>query len=272
LLNVLFFFCWFLFFFLFFFCFVSHIFAQFVLLVLLLAVSHADGQTDWRAIQARSAVPNLDLAKNLLLSCYTNYCGSESNATKACYWCLKVPGYIDGSLEFLSRFGDASTGTSGMVVYCKRDKYVAVIWQGTSNVDGAVVDGGIFLARVPGSPWTVRAHTGFQSSVARAANQVYGIVQTALQLCGPQCRLIVTGHSLGGSLVYPSALVLARQTKGSVPMEIYAFGAARHFNRAGGLLFCFFIYFFYIFFFFSNLVPRHVSCAQWSHHWVLSLR
>jgi hypothetical protein len=43
--------------------------------------------------------------------------------------------------------------------------------------------------------------------------------------------LRVTGHSLGASLVYPSAVFLAWDIKLKVPIEVYTFGAARVFNR-----------------------------------------
>jgi len=200
-------------------------------LVLVMAATAA-ALVDWRSVNQREARPDMDLAKNLLLSCYSNYCGSESNSTMQCYWCRQIPDVIDGTSVFLSRFGDANTGTSGMVVYNPTKQYAVVVWEGTSNVDGAVVDGTIAQVQIPGAPFGAKSHKGFYDGVMRASNQVYTLATQALRLCGPECRLIVTGHSLGASLAYVSAMNLARQTAGRVPMELYTFGAARVFNPA----------------------------------------
>lgn len=37
-----------------------------------------------------------------------------------------------------------------MVTYNRAKKYAAVVWQGTSNVDGAVADGRIVQVQLPG--------------------------------------------------------------------------------------------------------------------------
>lgn len=100
-------------------------------------------------------------------------------------------------------------------------------------MDGALVDAKIYLQRIPGASFSARAHTGFLNGATRASFQVFGLVQQGLRLCGASCRLIVTGHSLGASLAYIGAMNLARQTRGSVPMELYTFGAARVFNGPG---------------------------------------
>ncbi len=68
----------------------------------------ATALVDWRTVNQRNAVPDMAQAKNLLISCYSNYCGSEANATMSCYWCKMIPDVIDGTSTFVSRFGDAS--------------------------------------------------------------------------------------------------------------------------------------------------------------------
>lgn len=91
-----------------------------------------------------------------------------------------------------------------------------------------------FFAKAPRG---VKVHVGFYEAVSRASDQVYRLALNALRLCGSDCRLIVTGHSLGASLAYISVIDLVRQTRSQVPIELYTFGAARVFNPDGATWF-----------------------------------
>jgi hypothetical protein len=129
----------------------------------------------------------MDLAYNALLSCYSNYCGSEADEKMNCYWCKKIPDVKDGSSTFVSRFGDAETGTSGMVTYNKKKKYVMVVWEGTSNIDGAVADAMVYQIQFPGAPRGVKTHAGFYKAANRARAETAELATKALKLCGRDC-------------------------------------------------------------------------------------
>ncbi len=51
----------------------------------------------------------------------------------------------------------------------------------------------------PGLPTTVQVHQGFLGAYRDVQSQVLAAVQKANLAC-PDCRILLTGHSLGGAL------------------------------------------------------------------------
>jgi alpha-beta hydrolase superfamily lysophospholipase len=81
------------------------------------------------------------------------------------------------------------------------------------------------------APAGVRGHDGFLKSYASSAAAAWNLVRSSLAKCGAGCRLVITGHSLGGALAQLAASQMAGRI--GVPIDVYSFSNPRVFSPEG---------------------------------------
>ncbi|KAK4157641.1 Alpha/Beta hydrolase protein [Chaetomidium leptoderma] len=117
--------------------------------------------------------------------------------------------------------------TRGFVAVDPVDQQIVVSFRGTTSVRNWIVD--IFFLQIPCDLGAgCLAHSGFAASWVEVASRVLAAVNTA-KAANPTYQIIVTGHSLGGSI---ATLATAYIRKAGHAADLYTYGAPRVGNAA----------------------------------------
>jgi len=164
--------------------------------------------------------------QDFLLLSFAAYCGDGVAPSFGCYWCKKVNQHF----QLVDTFGDAGGSGFGYVgVYA--GSQVVVVYRGTDNLAGWISDAEFAQTQLPLAPSGAKVHKGFFEIVSKDAPSILILVKQALALCGPQCPVITTGHSLGASLSTLLAYFL-RNNVTNAAVSVINFGSPRLFNPA----------------------------------------
>jgi hypothetical protein len=171
--------------------------------------------------------PPADAADLLLLS-FAAYCGDGVSPNFTCYWCSKV----GANISLVGTFGDAGGSGFGYVAIYNGET-VVIVYRGTDNLAGWIRDAEFTQTQLPfGAPDGARVHKGFFDIVSGDHGAILALYAKGMAQCGPQCGVVLTGHSLGASLATLEALFLANDAQIS-NLRIVNFGSPRLFNPAG---------------------------------------
>ena len=173
-----------------------------------------------------NAVPPAD-TEDLLLMSFASYCGDGVAPNFTCYWCRKVA----ANISLVGTFGEASGSSFGFVALYNYETIV-IVYRGTDNLAGWIRDAEFTQTQLAfGAPDGARVHKGFYDIVSGDHGDILTLYNQALAKCGPQCGVVLTGHSLGASLATLEALFLAKDADIS-NLRIVNFGSPRLFNPA----------------------------------------
>jgi len=192
---------------------------QLLLLLVLLLIS---GCSEGRPIRNTMPFDPYVALTNVYLS-YSAYCGTNVNATWACYWCSNVLGFT-----WVGNFGVSSSNGFGYVGYNTANQTISVVFRGTDNLPGWITDAKFTQVAYYFNP-DVLVHEGFQNDYQAMSSEIEGLVNQAYSMCGSSCQVYVTGHSLGAALATLGALDLTMQGHNII---LYNFGSPRVGNQA----------------------------------------
>jgi len=162
-------------------------------LVLLLWISSCFGNISFNASEAKLTA----------LLAMSSYCGNSLvNSSWSCYWCKQIPDF-----RFVASWNNPSSHIFGLTGI--RSSTIYVIWRGTvlTDVVNWAKNFQFTKTNYPGVNGA-KVHSGFFSEYSSAKDLSLNAIRKALSLC-PGCRIIVSGHSLGGALCQFSALDVA---------------------------------------------------------------
>eukprot|EP01129_Flabellula_baltica_P008307 TRINITY_DN3289_c0_g1_i2.p1 TRINITY_DN3289_c0_g1~~TRINITY_DN3289_c0_g1_i2.p1 ORF type:complete len:219 (+),score=35.07 TRINITY_DN3289_c0_g1_i2:26-658(+) len=149
---------------------------------------------------------------------YASYCGNLLNSKWDCYWCKYVPGF-----HWIGNFGSPSSGIFGYVGYSSVNRTIDIVFRGTDNIAGWIVD--FTFIQVPyGGAQGAKVHKGFYNDYLSVKHTVLDYFRKAQTHC-PSCHVYVTGHSLGAALATLGALDVRKET--SLPVSLINFGSPR---------------------------------------------
>jgi len=141
-----------------------------------------------------SAAYDLAEAKQALFYSYSAYCPLDAIRSWSCFWCKKTaqPPKVVGTAY------DPETNIFGYVVISQ-----PIIWisfRGTQSDSAANWFMNLQANLVPfQANMSVKVHEGISNGWYAVKNQTLALFNQAKKAC-PQCRMIMTGHSLGAAL------------------------------------------------------------------------
>ncbi|RDB16774.1 putative feruloyl esterase A [Hypsizygus marmoreus] len=127
-----------------------------------------------------------------------------------------------------------NSGTQGFVVRDAARKEIVVAFRGSLEVIDALIDIHIIMTPLKSTGITAvgdsYVHSGFLFAYNVVATDVLRIVKSQVA-ANPGYTVVVTGHSLGGSVASIAALSI-RAALPSVPIKLYTYGQPRTGNAA----------------------------------------
>jgi len=166
-----------------------------------------------------------DFARIALLRAYSAYCFSGEIQSWSCYWCnaTKKPGPVT-TINVTNDNIFAYVGQEDDVIWVVvRGTQVRSIVNWINNVDFILIP--LWLDNI-----TIDVHMGFLQDTKALYPGILAAVRSRLEAC-PECSILLTGHSLGGSIVSILSAEFSRDIPG-VPIAEWTFGSPRTGNPA----------------------------------------
>ncbi|KAJ4306401.1 hypothetical protein N0V88_001201 [Collariella sp. IMI 366227] len=157
------------------------------------------------------------------------YCNSEKAAGEPVTCNLdQCSMFASHNASVVASFTGLVTDMRGFVGVDPVDKKIVVSFRGSTSVRNWIAD--FVFVQVPCTDLTAGclAHVGFMASWGEIALRVIAAVRTA-KAANPSYQVVVTGHSLGGSV---GLLAAAYIRKAGIPADLYTYGAPRVGNTA----------------------------------------
>lgn len=172
---------------------------------------------------------NFGLAKDAMRMNAINDCGADNVQNWNCKLCN-----FASTRGFNSRstFANPNKNTFGFVGIMPTDNngkpIIFVSFRGTekTSVKNWLTNLNIGKDPFPGLPTNVQVHQGFLGAYKDVQAQVLAAIAKANTAC-PDCRILLTGHSLGGSLATIAAADLITKKYAADRLSLYTFGSPR---------------------------------------------
>jgi hypothetical protein len=154
-----------------------------------------------------SAQGMTDATPYVLLS-YASYCPFDVIRNFSCYWCTKpsVP-----ALQGVKTIYNGSYDIFAYAGYSSSSRSIYLTFRGTAAV--SIKDWIKNLQFTQITPWSdqpsSQVHKGFYTAWSSIRSLVFSALSGLKQSCGG-CKLVVTGHSLGGAMATLASVDLAR--------------------------------------------------------------
>jgi hypothetical protein len=166
--------------------------------------------------------------KRFLNYSYAAYCFTSLEA-----WTCDACQALGPNVRLISILTNTTYGTRAFVAVDDSREEIVLTFRGASNFPNLIQD--IFLLLLPLSPTDIsgiRIHAGFYASTQSLYQQVLGAL-TSLITTYPTYKVVVNGHSLGGSQATITIFLFKRN--GAFPnttFELYTYGEPREGNLA----------------------------------------
>jgi len=167
-------------------------------------------------------------AKPYVLLSYASYCPFDVIQNFSCYWC-NMP-----TVPALQGVKTAYNGTYDIFAYAgisRSTSTIYLVFRGTAVV--SIKDWIKNLQFTLINPWSdqpsAQVHKGFYTAWSSIRSLVFNVVSSLKSAC-PNCKLAVTGHSLGGAMATLATIDLVRA--GNNVDTVFTLGSPRTGNAA----------------------------------------